>query len=106
MGCIEICSQWILQRICEQINFNMGCIEIIVVCTSKSRLNGLTLTWDVLKLCQNKIIKTALCRLTLTWDVLKSASKSFLQLFIQINFNMGCIEMLCNLSPQVVLHID
>ena len=84
----------------------MGCIEIIVVCTSKSRLNGLTLTWDVLKLCQNKIIKTALCRLTLTWDVLKSASKSFLQLFIQINFNMGCIEMLCNLSPQVVLHID
>ena len=33
----------------SQINFNMGCIETIIVCKLYICLFGLTLTWDVLK---------------------------------------------------------
>ena len=54
----------------SQINFNMGCIETIIVCKLYICLFGLTLTWDVLK----RFI--------------------FYRVFIVvlINFNMGCIE--------------
>ena len=71
MGCIEICSQWILQRICDQINFNMGCIEILLLLHRNRNVCRLTLTWDVLKFIEPYTEALARHRLTLTWDVLK-----------------------------------
>ena len=53
------------------INFNMGCIETQVVCTSPVITFGLTLTWDVLKLINGGNCYSFGRRLTLTWDVLK-----------------------------------
>ena len=82
----------------SQINFNMGCIETIIVCKLYICLFGLTLTWDVLKRGYSKMGKSGGSRLTLTWDVLK------LRIFFitirgkRINFNMGCIETIHLLS--------
>ena len=55
----------------SQINFNMGCIETIIVCKLYICLFGLTLTWDVLKLSDGLLNSMIFC---------------------SINFNMGCIE--------------
>ena len=53
------------------INFNMGCIETIIVCKLYICLFGLTLTWDVLKRKGDLVYVMAGTGLTLTWDVLK-----------------------------------
>ena len=52
------------------INFNMGCIETQLDNVRDNATQGLTLTWDVLKLCREG-------------DKYET---------YRINFNMGCIE--------------
>ena len=49
MGCIETVTNMENTFNAMQINFNMGCIETIKGLAKEMNLDGLTLTWDVLK---------------------------------------------------------
>ena len=95
----------------SQINFNMGCIETIIVCKLYICLFGLTLTWDVLKRGYSKMGKSGGSRLTLTWDVLKRFIFYRVFIVVLINFNMGCIEtkiicISCNKAWRLTLTWD
>ena len=59
-----------------------------------TNVQGLTLTWDVLKFYESCSITDKVRGLTLTWDVLKCFQTYSCICFIQINTNMRCIEIL------------
>ena len=71
MRCIEILTFYQFVLYSNLININMRCIEIYYPSSEQELLQGLTLTWDVLKLIYPLTNLTIAMRLTLTWDVLK-----------------------------------
>ena len=77
----------------HSININMRCIEIKTEIERLLDEGGLTLTWDVLKLCSYGSFAADRNRLTLTWDVLKLSKLFGIDTSRWININMRCIEM-------------
>ena len=103
----------------------MGCIETFAFLFCIIPAGRLTLTWDVLKQMNEKVLLRTDSRLTLTWDVLKRSTNAVVPGFVpgltltwdvlkrgnkeiknrtgqRINFNMGCIETYHAVSGAIV----